>query len=151
MIPFFKTHSVNHTLWIKMSSPWGQHVAHLGPVGPRWAPWWPHELCHQGISRPIASYNFGIDCTSKWRQFSPVCWCYFISLWTKWTPFHRQHLLCYLSENFCIFYQVSLNFAPRGPNDKRSVLVQVMAWRRTGDKPLSGPTQIQFTDAYMRH
>ena len=25
---------------------WGQHGAHLGPTGPRWAPCWPHELCY---------------------------------------------------------------------------------------------------------
>ena len=25
------------------------HVAHLGPVGPRWAPCWSHEPCYQGI------------------------------------------------------------------------------------------------------
>ena len=23
----------------------GQHGAHLGPTGPKWAPCWPHELC----------------------------------------------------------------------------------------------------------
>ena len=27
----------------------GQHGAHLGPVGPRWAQCWPHEPCYQGI------------------------------------------------------------------------------------------------------
>ena len=27
---------------------WGQHGAHLGPVGPRCAPCWPHEPCYQG-------------------------------------------------------------------------------------------------------
>ena len=27
---------------------WGQHGAHLGPVGPRWAPYWLHEPCYQG-------------------------------------------------------------------------------------------------------
>ena len=27
---------------------WGQHGAHPGPVGPRWAPCWPHEPCYQG-------------------------------------------------------------------------------------------------------
>ena len=27
---------------------WGQHGAHLGPVGPRWAPYRPHEPCYQG-------------------------------------------------------------------------------------------------------
>ena len=29
-------------------SSWGQHGAHLGPVGPRLAPCWPHEPCYQG-------------------------------------------------------------------------------------------------------
>ena len=24
-----------------------QHGAHLGPVGPKWAPCWPHEACYQ--------------------------------------------------------------------------------------------------------
>ena len=27
----------------------GQHGAHLGPVGPRWAPCWPHKPCYQGL------------------------------------------------------------------------------------------------------
>ena len=29
---------------------WGQHVAHLGPTGPREAPCWPPSFCHMGIS-----------------------------------------------------------------------------------------------------
>ena len=32
--------------WLQGS--WGQHGAHLGPTGPRWAPCWPHELCYLG-------------------------------------------------------------------------------------------------------
>ena len=32
----------------RYQSSWGQQEAHLGPVGPRWAPCWPHELCYQG-------------------------------------------------------------------------------------------------------
>ena len=28
----------------------GPHGAHLGPVGPRWAPCGPHEPCYQGLS-----------------------------------------------------------------------------------------------------
>ena len=63
-------------------------------------------------------------------------------------------------DNFkCIFLnandrnpnQFSLKFVPRSPIDNKPVLVQVMAWRRTGDKPLSEPMLIQFTDAYMWH
>ena len=30
-------------------------------------------------------------------------------------------------------------------------MVQIMAWCRTGDKPLSEPMMTQFNDAYMRH
>ena len=36
----------------------GQYGAHLGPVGPRWAPYWPHELCYQG----------GEEMIDKWYQ-----------------------------------------------------------------------------------
>ena len=43
------------------------------------------------------------------------------------------------------------SFVSKGPIGNTSVLVQVMAWRRTGDKPLSEPMMTQFTDAYMRH
>ena len=34
---------------------------------------------------------------------------------------------------------------------KKSALVQVMAWRRTGDKPLPKPMLTQLADTYMRH
>ena len=27
----------------------GQHGANRGPTGPRWVPWWPHELCSLGL------------------------------------------------------------------------------------------------------
>ena len=29
---------------------WGQHGAHLGPTGPRWAPFRLHELCYLGYT-----------------------------------------------------------------------------------------------------
>ena len=32
---------------------WGQHVAHLGPVGPRWPPCWLHEPCYQRCVRSV--------------------------------------------------------------------------------------------------
>ena len=34
-------------------SSWGQHGAHLGLVGPRWAQCWPHEPCYQGMITPV--------------------------------------------------------------------------------------------------
>ena len=48
-------------------------------------------------------------------------------------------------------YWISLKFVSKDPNTNKSALVQVMAWHRTGDKPLSEPMLPQFTDAYMRH
>ena len=51
----------------------------------------------------------------------------------------------------CILIKILLQFVPKGPIDNKPALVQVMAWRRTGDKPLSEPMLTKFTDAYMRH
>ena len=47
--------------------------------------------------------------------------------------------------------QISLQFVPGSPIDSTLALVQVMAWRRTGDKPLPEPMLTQFADIYMRH
>ena len=57
----------------------------------------------------------------------------------------------FLNENDIIPIQISLKFLPRSPIDIKLALVQVMAWRRIGDKPLSEPMLTRFTDAYMRH
>ena len=39
---------MRNNLIITPCVPGGQHGAHLGPVGPRLAPCWPHEPCYQG-------------------------------------------------------------------------------------------------------
>ena len=59
--------------------------------------------------------------------------------------------LIFLNENDIILIQISLKFVPRSPIDNKPALVQVMAWRRTGDKPLPEPVMTQFTDTYMQH
>ena len=45
----------------------------------------------------------------------------------------------------------SLKFVPKGPIENIAALFLIMAWRRTGDKPLSEPTVHYVADAYMRH
>ena len=57
----------------------------------------------------------------------------------------------FLNEKARISITISLKFVPKGPIDNESALVQVMAWRRTDDKPLPEQMLTQFTDAYMRH
>ena len=47
--------------------------------------------------------------------------------------------------------KISLIFVPKGPIEKKSASVQVMAWHRIGDKPLPEPVLTQFTDTYMQH
>ena len=57
----------------------------------------------------------------------------------------------FLKENVWISIIISLKFVPEGPINNIPALVQIMAWRRPGDKPLSEPMLTQFIDAYMRH
>ena len=48
----------------------------------------------------------------------------------------------FLNEDICISNKISLKYVPRGLIDNMSTLVQIMAWRRPGDKPLSEPMMI---------
>ena len=57
----------------------------------------------------------------------------------------------FLNENVCISVEILPKFVPKGPMNNMPAFVQVMAWRRTRDKPLSEPMMTQFNDAYTRH
>ena len=50
----------------------------------------------------------------------------------------------FLNENVIISAKISLKFVPKGPINNIPILVQTMAWRRPGDKPLSGPMMIRL-------
>ena len=56
----------------------------------------------------------------------------------------------FLNENDKIPIQISLRLVPRSPINNKPALVQVMAWRRTGDKPLSEPMIISLL-IHMSH
>ena len=45
----------------------------------------------------------------------------------------------FLKENVRILITISLRLVPKGPNNNIPALVQIMAGRRSGDKPLSEP------------
>ena len=45
----------------------------------------------------------------------------------------------FLNENILVLSTIWLKFVPEGPIDNNTTLVQIMAWRQTGDKPLSEP------------
>ena len=50
----------------------------------------------------------------------------------------------FLNENAWIPIKISLTFVPHGPINNIPALVQIMAWRRLGDKPLSGSMMVRL-------
>ena len=53
----------------------------------------------------------------------------------------------FLNENVWISIKMSLRFVPKVPINNIPTLVQIMAWRRSGDKPLSEP----MMDSLLTH
>ena len=54
----------------------------------------------------------------------------------------------FFNENVRISIKISLKFVPRGPINIIPALVQIMAWCRPGDKPLSEPMLV-FVNASL--
>ena len=50
----------------------------------------------------------------------------------------------FLNENAWMPIEISLKFVPEGPINNIPALVQTMAWRRPGDKPLSEPMMVSL-------
>ena len=88
-------------------------------------------------------------------------WCYLGPLLLTWfdSPppgqkgrhFAEDIFRCiFVHEKFYILIKISLKFVPKGPIDNNPPLVQLMAWHRIGNKPLSEPMLTRFIDAYMQ-
>ena len=69
---------------------------------------------------------------------------------TLWPTRYEQHFAddifkrIFLNENVWISIEISLMFVPKGPINNIPALVQIMAWRRSGDKPLSEPMMVSL-------
>ena len=50
----------------------------------------------------------------------------------------------FLNENALILLEISLKFVPKVRIDNIPQMVQIMAWRRTGDKSLSEPMMVSL-------
>ena len=50
----------------------------------------------------------------------------------------------FLNENVRIWITISLEFVPKGLINNNPALVRIMAWRRSGDKPLSEPMMVSL-------
>ena len=58
-----------------------------------------------------------------------------------------QHI--FLKENIWISIKISRAFVPGGQINNQPALVQIMAWRRTGDKPLFEPMLVRVIYASL--
>ena len=79
-----------------------------------------------------------------WRQLTHLALDKMAAIWQ--TIFSKT--LPWLKK-FDFWLKFYWSFVPMGPIDHMPALVQVMAWHRAGDKALSEPMRIQFTDAYI--
>ena len=50
----------------------------------------------------------------------------------------------FVNGNVRISIKISLQFVPKGPINNNPALVQIMAWRRSADKPLSEPVMVSL-------
>ena len=75
------------------------------------------------------------------------------TLWPRQNGWHFPDIFKYmlLNENVWILNMIWPKWVPKGPIDNHTALVQITAWCRSGDKPLSKPLMASIGDAYMRH
>ena len=112
----------------------------------------------------FTNYRFGgdRDRTKLWDR--PACINYNVIQISSYNILSHPHLektatiladdiskWIFVNENGRNPTQFSLKFIPKSPVDNKPTLFQVIAWRRTGDKPLPEPMMTKSTDAYMRH
>ena len=101
--------------------------------------------------RPV-TVQFVLDrlSTNK-KSWAKLCWSILSSCLNTMRPIQNgRHFpddifkwIC-LNENIWISINTSLKFVPMGPINNICTLVQVMAWRRPGDKPLSEPMMVRL-------
>ena len=108
-------------------------------------PWWALDI---------------LDKPTRHTAYCPSCWWHGnanVSGFLKQQSFNslrprpnRRHfaddiLKCiFLNENVWISIKISLKFVPKGPINNIPALVQIMAWRRPGEKPLSEPMMVRL-------
>ena len=78
-------------------------------------------------------------------------WLHYMTLLNTLRPRHNgRHFAddtfkcIFLNENVRISIKISLKFVPKGPINNIPALVQIMAWHRSGDKPLSEPMMVSL-------
>ena len=108
----------------------------------------PSFICEYPIKFVFSLHKNSIDWGCYWELSN-------IRLLTHWvqykiqavmqTTFSNTHSWMKIYEFWLIF---SLKSVPKGPVNNISVLVQIMAWRWSGDKPLFEPMMVNYWSIY---
>ena len=106
--------------------------------------------------------RLGAGLASGWGRTWWSGWCWTSASWNtrlgrdrdKLVPFLKRwgldkmaailQMIFFLVENVWISIEISLNFVPTGPTNNIPALVQIMAWRQTGPKPLFEPIVVSL-------
>ena len=117
-------------------------------------------LCFQWISNHLCSLVGQSDghsadlaqqatkiCTNVMYKSPQYYSSYLNTLRPRWNEQHFADNIfkhVFFNENVCILIKISLKFVPKGPINNIPALVQIMAWRRSGVKPLSEPMMVSL-------
>ena len=115
------------------------------------------HLTTAALSTWTATWDQKLGFYSTWQfgRFKAVksCWlgCACVCLFNTLRPRrNEQHVAddifkrIFFNENVWISIKISMKFVPKGPINNIPALVQIMAWRRSGDKPLSEPMLVSL-------
>ena len=134
---------------------WDHSYRHELSLIPAWISNYTNHKVWDEATYPFPNFNGAIVDVCEWiSNFIPyftlhviiyTCWVLELNHvkhthshpWTKWPPFRRRYFQMHFREWKCILIQIWQKFVPKGPIDNKWALVQVMAWRRMGNKPLS--------------
>ena len=113
----------------------GHSILHIQDHG--W--WWPGDTrsqCIRGHCSDLVHPQYSSLCTRRilthWG-------------WHNSCLFPNSIFQCiFLNENMYISIKISLKFVPKGRITNIPELVQIMAWRHPGDKPLSEPMMVSL-------
>ena len=100
------------------------------------------------LTYTFATSKFGKNNERSFSTLTPVT--QYLAFNTLGPRRNEQHFAddifkrIFFNENVWISIKISLKFVPKGPINNIPALVQIMAWRRWGDKPLSEPMMVSL-------
>ena len=95
------------------------------------------KMLQVNVARPMSH----VASVNHWK----LCWLNTLRRRQHGRHFPDDIFSCiFFNENIWIAINISLSFVPKGLIDNIQALVQIMAWRRSGGKPLSEPMMVSL-------